>query len=37
MGYSKTQLKELLNLATKLGYDDDVIEWTAQLKELENK
>jgi hypothetical protein len=31
------QLEQLIVLATKLGYDDDVAEWTNELKQLQEK
>ena len=35
MMYTKAQLKELLALATMLGFEDDIQHWKSELKKLE--
>ena len=35
MAYTKAQLKQLLSMATLLGFQDDIDHWTAELKKLE--
>lgn len=35
MAHTKAQIKELLRLATLLGFQDDIDHWTAELKKLE--
>lgn len=37
MAYTKAQVKKLLQLATQLGFQDDIDHWTAELKKLEEE
>lgn len=36
MPRSKAELEKLLELATKLGFKDDVLHWTQELEKLKN-